>query len=287
MNEKGFAVFAYLILVGIIFAIVVTAFMVYIYDIAGIETAHIEQKQDNLIVNMLSNYYLKNAYAIDQESDSCLKTKNGCITNGVEGYRQLAKTIGLPKKDAWGNTYILCITKRLTSIYGIPYHHVYVISPGKDHRIGTECNVNSAPVKDGKDGDDDIIISVNGKKIESSIYKLSMETVNNLASVIKGYVKGLYVGNNRYADKDYFVSKKCASNGGGEFGCYKGTPINQTNLKDILSLKDSEMKDAWGNYIIFDNYSNKISHTHPPFSARVGITLPDGSKKWVVFGYTL
>lgn len=67
VGEKGFAVFAYLILIGIIFAIVLTAFMVYIYDVAGTQTTHIEQKQDTLISSVLTNYYLKNAYVIDGE----------------------------------------------------------------------------------------------------------------------------------------------------------------------------------------------------------------------------
>lgn len=288
VGNKGFAAFTYLIFVGIIFSVVATAFMVYLYDVADSQRSQVEQKQEQIISQSLKDYYQKNAFKIDQNSGNCLYLNGDCIKSGTDGYLKLARAINLPRDDAWGKPYYLCVSRRLTTTFGIPYHDVYVISSGKDYQRGTSCTNNGIVITNKSRGDNDRVVAIDGRIIEGELYNLSLSIANNLSKIIKGYVKGLYVGNNRYANKDYFISSSCDSSvGSGKFGCYTVAPLNQTNLGTVLKLTNSEMKDAWGNYFLFDDYSNFISHRQSPFTARVGVRLPNGNIKWIVFAYTL
>ncbi|MEM0174167.1 MAG: hypothetical protein QXI16_06660, partial [Sulfolobaceae archaeon] len=138
----------------------------------------------------------------------------------------------------------------------------------------------------------------NGKDIEDRIYLENATQLSNLARKIQGFVKSLYIANNKQGT-DYFYNSQdstcqnigLTNYGSGLFGCYQGTAIGNTNLPSVMNLGNNEYTNTLGQQFVFDNSSSNVV-SQPPvgrtstiYTARVGVLEPSGSIQWLVFTY--
>jgi hypothetical protein len=291
LDQDGFVItVATLIIFATIIVVSITAFYIY-YKRTNIYLQSKQSEQFDYIQKQIDTFYYQNVYKIETNSGNVLQTNQGTFSN----YSQLANYLGLPATDAWNNPYVMFISNRLTdNITGNYYHLVYIVSLGSSHKLQSTFDPNTGALTlKGTN----TMIEINGKEINNEIYLENANRLENLANKIRGFVKALYIANNKqpasyfYNSHDSTCQNLGLNYGGGVFGCYQNTPIGQTNLPQQMGLGNNEYTNTLGVQFVFDNASSDVATTPPAgqsntiYTARVGIPEPNGVIQWILFNY--
>lgn len=174
--------------------------------------------------------------------------------------------------EQWPVTVLM--SNRLVCSNGLQAHEYALVLPGPQG-IGTTMNVNTGVVSINNH---DLVQVVNGCNIEFNLATSSKYKAQTLTDALENYFKAQALESGGGTTQDFFTSSSC--NGYGDIPCTTGTTAD--TLETYLGVGDDDCRDAWGNYMYFDNDSSSVNAVTPPFTARVGFNTPWGTTTWLM-----
>lgn len=210
----------------------------------------------------------------------------------------LANSASLAWRDGHGQGLCIDVTSRLTaSVQGVEfvYRSIAVASPGADGVLepGTTFDANGFLTLAG----DDKGFLIDGREVVGSMVSVTNERIERVQQVLSTYFMTRYRSNpSRDIAVNYFSNTDPNGNASPSYdalGFIASTRSLRIALADPayaimvsqLGLSASDVVDAWGNSLYFDNSSanvrhpnNAVSHMRlPPYTSRVSAQLPNGT----------
>lgn len=175
--------------------------------------------------------------------------------------------------NRWGITVLE--SKRIDCGSSVKGHKYVIVLPGSNG-VETSLNAETGVVTEGKY---DTLSVVDGCDIQKKLILQSKKNAADLASKLENYFKGMALQEQYAATKNYFITATCG--GWGNIPCINDGRSNANALSAQLGISELDYTDAYGHTMHFDNYSSNISALTPPFSSRVGFSVPWGNNEWI------
>lgn len=211
----------------------------------------------------------------------------------------LAGSASVAWRDGNGQGVCFFMTARLTGVYKsatFDYRSLAVISPGADGLIepGSTLTADGVLTLHG----DDKGFLVDGKQVVGDMMSDAAARVDRAAGVLGVYFMTRFRSNpardisvNYFARTDPTGSVNPSYDAGGVVPTSAASPqrklLLQSNpgLVAQLGLSSSDAVDPWGGSLYLDNSSDSVRHPGnslpdsrlPPYTARVGVILPNGT----------
>ncbi len=211
----------------------------------------------------------------------------------------LAGSASVAWRDGYGQGMCFMVTERLTGTFKsspFDYRSMAVISPGADGVIepGSTLTADGVLTLEG----DDKGFLVDGKQIVGDMMADATERIERAANVLGVYFMTRFRSNpardisvNYFATHDPSGSVNAAYDANGFVPTSAASPNRRLPLQsrpDLvaqLGMSSSDAVDPWGGSLFLDNSSDLVRHPGnsqpnsrlPPYTARVGAILPNGT----------
>ena len=311
-NQRGFTLPEMLIAIVIATMMLMTMSQALTPALNFYAKQETESRLKDLRVAMLGAYKIESRL-IDGRSDAAFELQRGLILPILpnEGRCPSSQSTFLPMgaylaasasvawRDGHGQGMCFLVTPRLTGVFKgseFVYRSLAVISPGADGVVDAGSTLTADGVLTLQ-GDDKGFL-VDGKQVVGDMVADATERVERAASVLGVYFMTRYRSNPaRDISVNYFASRAPdgSANASYDFSGFVPTSGGSPNRKlalqsspDLvaqLGLGSSDVVSPWGGSLYLDNSSDSERHPGhsqsnsrlPPYTARVGVELPNGA----------
>ena len=276
------------------------------YDQRKTTGRKLEQIRAAMLLGYRDNAFVMEGSAAQQLTFNGVTIENGAVAaagaggtfSGLARYSQLSPDQMVV--DGYNRRVQVFVTNRLSRpVHGqnVFFHMAAVVSGGENGALhaSTTFDANTGILTLAGD---DMGVVVDGFEVQRELFDLTFKRMSRVADAYQSYFQARYLSDPaRDISIDYFAATQPDGttssrwDGGGTFrtSAGAGAGLGTLNADVALGMSAAEYVDGWGNTIMVDNSSALVRHPNnatvsmqtPPYSARIGTTLP-GALSFVI-----